>query len=221
MPLNGIRYSISKVAFYLVTLACLLLLNDISFAQPIGLTKNKHLQLKPVANKYFYTDSSHSPIKAFQHSAYIPGWGQIYNHRWWKAPIIYGGLGLLTSAVIYNYSHYKQYLQVYNYYRFPDTGAPGAANYDLYTALKKRGYASNNIEQAANTHQRNMQLSLLGIAGVWGIQMLDAYIDARFIRAYDMDSNVSIKLRPALIPQNSYASNITPLIGAMKATIYY
>src|SRR5476651_42967 len=39
--------------------------------------------------KIFLPDSTHSPQKATMRSLIIPGWGQAYNRRWWKVPVIY------------------------------------------------------------------------------------------------------------------------------------
>jgi hypothetical protein len=43
--------------------------------------------------------------------------------------------------------------------------------------------------------------------GAWGIQAIDAYIDAKFKHSYTMDNNLSIKIRPGMIGQPFYASN--------------
>ena len=59
-------------------------------------------------------------------------------------------------------------------------------------------------------YRRNRDLGILGIIGGWGIQMIDAYIDAKFIRSYTMDNNLSFKVSPAVISQPVYAFN-TPV----------
>lgn len=50
--------------------------------------------------KKYYPDSPHKSHTAVVRSLMLPGLGQLYNHRWWKIPIIYGGLGFLGSAVV-------------------------------------------------------------------------------------------------------------------------
>src|SRR5215469_18807961 len=61
-------------------------------------TTSKRYKPKITKEKTYHPDSLHSPHKALMHSLIIPGWGQLYNHQWWKVPIIYGGLGLLGDA---------------------------------------------------------------------------------------------------------------------------
>src|SRR4051812_44578078 len=36
----------------------------------------------------------HDPAKATRRSAIIPGWGQAYNHEYWKIPLVYGALAI-------------------------------------------------------------------------------------------------------------------------------
>ena len=50
----------------------------------------------------------HSPSKAALYSL-IPGGGQIYNGRYWKVPIIYGGLILAGGWVVKNQNLYLEY----------------------------------------------------------------------------------------------------------------
>src|SRR6185503_5464645 len=53
----------------------------------------------------------HSPRAATLRSAIIPGWGQAYNKKYWKIPIIYGALGTTAAIFIYNLKTYKQLRQ--------------------------------------------------------------------------------------------------------------
>src|SRR5580704_14932336 len=51
----------------------------------------------------------HDPHKATIRSAIIPGWGQIYNHKYWKLPIVYAAVGIPAYAFFYNRSQYNDY----------------------------------------------------------------------------------------------------------------
>src|SRR5437588_10353977 len=65
---------------------------------------------KITKEKVYHPDTLHNPHKAVMRSLMIPGWGQIYNRRWWKLPIVYGGLGLLGDVVVFNQKYYKLFL---------------------------------------------------------------------------------------------------------------
>jgi hypothetical protein len=171
--------------------------------------------------KLYYPDNTHSPQKAVKHSAIIPGLGQLYNRKWWKVPVIYTGLGLLSSAIIHNRQHYNQYLTIYGYYINPDKAKPGAAQYDLYKRFKRSGIPQASIESMVNGYNRNFQLSILGVAGGWGLQMVDAYIDAKFIQSFSVDDNLSLKLSRGAMPQPVvYAGNYSNIgMPVLKVTL--
>src|SRR3954452_6819072 len=49
----------------------------------------------------------HNPKIATLRSAILPGWGQAYNRKYWKIPIIYGALGTTAGVFFYNLKTYK------------------------------------------------------------------------------------------------------------------
>jgi hypothetical protein len=152
-------------------------------------------------DRLYHPDSNHSPHKAVMHSLMIPGWGQIYNHQWWKVPIIYAGLGLLADAIAFNQRYYGPNLTVARYY---EHGTPYNAN--LPQAALYKLYLDNNVPQQTvydevASYRRDRDLSIMGFLGAWGIQMVDAYIDAKFKHSYTMDTDFSFRIEPAIINQ--------------------
>ncbi|MGZ3873125.1 MAG: DUF5683 domain-containing protein, partial [Mucilaginibacter sp.] len=85
--------------------------------------------------KVYHPDSTHSPHKAVMRSLILPGWGQVYNHKVWKVPLVYTGLGLLGWAIVFNAQYYKEFLKL-SYYRYhvitPKKGDPYYNEYMLY-----------------------------------------------------------------------------------------
>lgn len=55
-----------------------------------------------------------SPWGAVARSAIIPGWGQIYNESYWKAPVVWGVMGWFTYSWIYNNNKYIDYKNIYS-----------------------------------------------------------------------------------------------------------
>src|ERR1700761_2774173 len=78
--------------------------------------KSKPFVPKMTDEKIYHPDSTHSPHKAVVHSLIIPGWGQVYNHRWWKVPLVYAALGSLGFLYVRNTGYYKEDLAVAKYY---------------------------------------------------------------------------------------------------------
>jgi hypothetical protein len=175
---------------------------------------------KAKKEKVYHPDSTHSPHKAVMHSLMIPGWGQVYNRRIWKVPIVYGGLGLLASAIIFNQNYYKQYLALSRYRNNQNPPTPSDPYYDLYTRYS--AVSSQAIYDAKDGYRRNRDLSILGMLGAWGIQCIDAYIDAKFIHSYTMDNDLSFKITPGLINQPVYAASYnTSFVPTLKLTLTF
>lgn len=54
-----------------------------------------------------------SPWGAVARSAIIPGWGQIYNESYWKAPVVWGIMGWFVYAWVDNNNKYLNYKDLY------------------------------------------------------------------------------------------------------------
>ena len=173
---------------------------------------SKRYYPKVTKEKTYHPDSLHDPHKAVMRSLMIPGWGQLYNHRWWKLPLVYGGLGLLGDVVVFNQKYYKLFLKEA---LLREKGIVGTAqNNDLL-----KNVSNDDVVTYTNSYRRNRDLGILGFLGGWGVQMIDAYIDAKFIRSYTMDNNLSIKVSPATIGTPVYALNSnSTFIPAVKIT---
>ncbi|RCH54944.1 hypothetical protein DJ568_10740 [Mucilaginibacter hurinus] len=175
---------------------------------------------KITKEKRYYPDSLHSPHKAVMRSLMIPGWGQVYNKKWWKVPIIYTGLGLLGSAIVFNQKYYNQFLAIAQYRRKGQVPAPTAKYYKEFQEYAEA--PTDFIENSVNGYRRNRDLSILGVLGAWGIQMIDAYIDAKFIHSYTMDDDLSFRIDPGLISQPMYAGNFNnAYIPGIKLTFTF
>jgi hypothetical protein len=190
---------------------------DTSISASADTDVNRNVKPKPKKEKVYHPDTLHNPHKAVMRSLMIPGWGQVYNHRWWKVPVIYAGLSLFTVAIIYNTKYYNQFLAISTYREHgtpPNPGDKYYYEYHLYAA-----YPDQAIYDATDGYRRDRDLCILGFLGVWGINMIDAYIDAKFISAYTVDNNLSMKVAPTFLNQPVYA--LTPvgsLIPGIKIT---
>ncbi len=172
-----------------------------------------------VKEKTWHPDSNHSPHKAVMHSLMIPGWGQVYNHQIWKVPLIYTGLTLLATVYIYNERQYSINLLVAKDYEKGKAPLSTAREYGLYNEYQAAGYQAAAINDAVASYKRDEELGIFGFVAAWGIQMIDAYIDAKFQHSYTMDNNLSLKVTPTLLNNTAYASNFNAsYIPGLKLT---
>ena len=147
-------------------------------------------------DKIYHPDSTHSPYKAIIKSLVLPGSGQIYNHQYWKLPIVYGGFAGLAYAYWFAQTNYKMYLNeavALEHGQLGDTQKFG-------TVL---GLAQ--ITPYVDYYHRNRDLTVIGTVAFWGIQAIDAYIAAKFQHFYTMDNNLGFKVMPMMINQQMLA----------------
>ena len=140
----------------------------------------------------------HSPRRAALLSAVLPGLGQIYNKKYWKVPIIYGGFAILGYLVVYNNDQY----QIFRRARIAEENNQREEN----PLVGIRPGVYDNIAQLGNivdgTRQRRDQL-IIYTAGFYGLNIMDAIVDAHLIE-FDVNPDLSFKLEPTAGPRLAY-----------------
>ncbi|MBI9072115.1 MAG: hypothetical protein JEY94_10985 [Melioribacteraceae bacterium] len=110
-----------------------------------------------------------SPSGALWRSAVIPGWGQIYNESYWKAPVFWGFLGYNISVWIRNNDDYHKWRNKISDNKYNDDFSAD----DLATAQKYRDFYHEQRDQFA-----------VWIALTYILNLVDAYVDAHM---FDFD----------------------------------
>lgn len=123
-----------------------------------------------------------TPKKAMIRSIILPGLGQAYNKQYWKIPIVYAGLGALIYAGEWNRSNYHELRDVY---KDMIDGKP--TKYDQYSR--------QNIRSARDLYRKNMELSYIALVGVYGLNVLDAFVSAH-LRTFNVTDDISVRIRP-------------------------
>jgi len=127
----------------------------------------------------------HSPRKATLLSAGLPGAGQIYNKKYWKLPIVYGGFGALGYFFYDNNKMYKTFKEAYKYRMDGDPNT--IDNYPLYSP--------EGLLQAKNYYRRNTELTVIFSVILYALNILDAAVDAH-LYDFDISDDLSLKLEP-------------------------
>ncbi len=163
----------------------------------------------------------HSPHKATFYSAIFPGLGQIYNKKYWKLPIIYGAIGSLGYAIHFNSTNYVKYKNAYRDFLIQD---PGNKSYievipvNLTIEDVEGQYAewfSQALENKREYYRRYRDLSYIGMAAIYVLNMIDATVDAHFYN-FDVSDDLSMKLQPAILDHNPVKGNTLGFQLALK-----
>src|SRR4030095_3174699 len=106
------KYKPSNISLKKILLLLFLLSSVISFSQrvePVNKDTSIVTEQKVVEEKKIdsVTKKIYSPKKATIRSAILPGWGQIYNKKYWKLPIVYGAMGISAGIFFYNLNNYR------------------------------------------------------------------------------------------------------------------
>ncbi len=151
-------------------------------------------------------DSTHSVKKATL-LALIPGAGQIYNGKYWKLPLVYGALAGTIYATSFNHDQYQIYLHAFET-RIDDDPAN-----DEFSGV----YDERQLIELQNTYRKWRDLSIILTAAAYGLQILDAYVDAH-LHSYDVSDDLTLRWEPALI-QTDYA--YTPAAVGFGITLQF
>lgn len=140
-----------------------------------------------------------SPNKALWYAALFPGGGQIYNRKYWKLPIIYGGL----LGLIYGYSFNNKYFTTYsNAYRDLALNSPNKSYLDFlppgYDVEAKRDYLEKTFKRKKNMYRTWRDYCLVGMIGVYLVSMVDAYVDASLYH-FDVSTDLDADNNPTLM----------------------
>lgn len=135
------------------------------------------------------------PNKSLWLGLTFPGAGQIYNRKYWKLPIIYGGAMGVAYAISYYGGHYNDYMKGYRDYLDSDPNT----NYHL--ELIPQGYpessAGNYVKNRVNSYRRYRDIFIVVGVAVYALSVIDAYVDAQ-LADFDISTDLSMKVRPKL-----------------------
>ena len=141
-----------------------------------------------------------NPTKATWLALVIPGGGQIYNRKYWKLPVIYGGFAGCAYALTWNNKMYKDYMQAYKDAALGNWEANSI--HDLlppgYLDRTPKTQITETLRKRKDTYRRYRDLSIFAFIGVYLISVIDAYVDAE-LSNFDITPDLSMRVEPAVI----------------------
>ena len=140
------------------------------------------------------------PSRATWTALVFPGGGQIYNRKYWKLPIVYGGFLGCAYALNWNNQMYSDYSQAYLDIMDDD---PATASYEQflpprYNVSANEEYLKKVFKNRKDLNRRYRDLSIFSFIGVYLISVIDAYVDAE-LSHFDISEDLGLDVHPSAI----------------------
>jgi len=138
------------------------------------------------------------PNKAALMSAILPGAGQIYNRKYWKAPIAWIGLGITA------YLGHDYFLRLDEYSKAADLASKNQNrtwldndfhNYNLQTLT------ASQLNTLSDDSRRLMYMNIILFSGIYALNIIDAYVDAH-LKEFDINDDLSFQVKPLFYTTN-------------------
>lgn len=178
--------------------------------------KNDSIQnALPTEKKRFIPNSNRATWLAL----IIPGGGQIYNRKYWKLPIVYGGFMGCAYALSWNGKMYKDYSQAYLDIMDDD---PNTKSYEDF--LPPNADISGQEERykeifrkRKDLYRRQRDLSIFAFIGVYLLSVIDVYVDAE-LSDFDISKDLGLKIEPVIFNdgRNKIGGNAIGLQCSLK-----
>lgn len=145
-----------------------------------------------------------NPRKAVIYSAIFPGLGQVYNRKYWKLPILYGGFVGFTYAITWNNRYYQTYFE---WHRSLIDGDPNTNEW--HNGLPY-GQTPQNVDQKwlegvysdrKDYYRYYRDFSFIGAVALYLLGVVDAYVDAQLFD-FDISPDLSMRVQPTLIQED-------------------
>ena len=134
------------------------------------------------------TDSTmrYNPTKAGLYSAVLPGLGQYYNKKYWKIPIVWGGIGTGVGVVLWNQKQYNRYRDAFIAQL---NGQPHEFSDIAGISAEALGRTQDRAKR-----QRDYAIAITGLGYI--LYIVDAVVDAHL---YEGRKDPDLALKPTVI----------------------
>ncbi len=153
-----------------------------------------------------------NPKRALWLAVVLPGAGQIYNRKYWKLPIFYGGMLGCVYAITWNNQMYHDYSQAYLDIMDDD---PNTQSYNTFLHLGTTVTESSKaryqelFRKRKDRFRRYRDLSCFILVGVYALSVIDAYVDAS-LSEFDISDDLSLRVTPAVFGDQTHPRSLKP-----------
>lgn len=159
------------------------------------------------------------PKRALWLALVIPGGGQIYNRKYWKLPIVYGGFVGCAYALSFNNMMYKDYSQAYLDIMDDDENTKSYENflpYGVTVDSSNRNRFETILKRRKDYYRKYRDMSVFAFGAVYLLSVIDAYVDAN-LSSFEINDDLSLRIEPAILnnslEQRCYPSRANSAYG--------
>ena len=162
--------------------------------------------LQPVKKKRDWATWRPDTKRAMWLALVLPGAGQIYNRKYWKLPIIYGGFVGCAYAITWNNQMYHDYSQAYMDIMDDD---PNTQSYNQFLHLGATIDASNIerykeiFRKRKDKYRRWRDMGTFVMIGIYAFSVIDAYVDAS-LSEFDISDDLTLRVEPTMLNDHRY-----------------
>jgi hypothetical protein len=131
----------------------------------------------------------YQPGKALMYGAVLPGLGQAYTKKYWKIPIVYGGLAFTGYYFNEYQTGYLEYRSELFYNLNNGLGNDSALN-------PNTGFTTSQLRTIVDRYRRERDFMILMMFAVYVLQMVDAHVDAH-LKEFDLNPNLHVRFEPS------------------------
>ena len=124
--------------------------------------------------------------KASIMSAIVPGLGQIYNRKYWKAPIVWAGIGGFAYLFSVNQQKFKYYSDNLKWENDNDPETLNTTDPLL---------SSDQLLVEKQTYRKRRDMGIIGVAIFYFVNIIDANVDAH-LKTFDVSDDLSLNIKP-------------------------
>lgn len=178
----------------------------------IGIATFTATYLVNIVDAFAERQTVHSPRAATLMSTLVPGSGQLYNRKYWKVPIIYGGFATLLYFSHTNNQLYIRYRDMY------EQKIASQTNPEVVDPLPRA--SADAILREREDWRRYRDLNYIGIGLLYIMNILDANVDAHLID-YDISDDLSMKISPSITPGDLFTTSAAPAYYGVSFSIKF
>lgn len=134
----------------------------------------------------------YDPRKALLYAAILPGMGQIYNKKYWKLPLVYGGF----FGFAYGIDFYQKGFVRYKRELF-DNLEKGLVDDGDIDVDAGDVYSTGNYRRIVDLYKRQRDFMIILMAGMYVLQIIDAHVDAH-LKEFDLNPQLQVSIRPVM-----------------------